>query len=74
VTSEVHQRGPLFRRQRDNPGHSGTEIVMAYRRHASPLFARWDAINKRFNVLDRKTLEPTGDQITNAGGWVSGKA
>jgi hypothetical protein len=50
------------------------EIVMVYRRHASPLFplfAQWDTDNKRFDVLDQTTLKPTGDHITNAGAWVS---
>ncbi|SDF43114.1 hypothetical protein SAMN05216553_101606 [Lentzea fradiae] len=53
------------------------EIVMVYRQHASPvfpLFAKWDASEKRFDVLDRESLEPTGDHITNKGEWVSGKS
>lgn len=48
------------------------EIVMAYREHASALFpmlAKWDGNAKRFNVLARTTLRPTGAYVTERGEW-----
>ncbi|EWC60889.1 hypothetical protein UO65_3819 [Actinokineospora spheciospongiae] len=49
------------------------EIVVAYRRHASPVFpcfTRWDEATKRFNVIeDGDPTKPTGAYITNAGVW-----
>jgi ribosomal protein S8E len=48
------------------------EIVMVYRSYEStlfPLFAKWDAQSKRFNVVDKAGLLPTGAYITDGGAW-----
>ncbi|OLR91828.1 hypothetical protein [Actinokineospora bangkokensis] len=49
------------------------EIVVAYRKHASPVFpcfAKWDQATQRFNVLkDGNPSTPTGAYITNTGTW-----
>jgi hypothetical protein len=45
------------------------EIVMSYRSHASkdfPMYARWDATNKRFHILDAN-LAALGRYIADAG-------
>jgi hypothetical protein len=49
------------------------EIVLAYRSHDSglfPLFARWNADDKQFDVIDPdKDWAPTGARISDAGVW-----